>query len=156
MYFWKVDSLVADFKSGDVTQYEEFKYMMLLTIASILGSDPALYIGLSYNQFDTIGSILLLSISAVGLYHCYTVNRNGDDKDFIIRIVCLGLPVAVRVLIAFIPIFIIAAVVDETFFYEEAIETGVYVNTPLQVITISAFMAVYFWYLSITIEKVSS
>jgi hypothetical protein len=33
MYLWKVDSLVEDFKSGKVTQKEEFKYALLFTIA---------------------------------------------------------------------------------------------------------------------------
>ena len=29
MYLWKVDSLVEDLKSGNVTQKEEFKYISM-------------------------------------------------------------------------------------------------------------------------------
>ena len=46
MYLWKVDSLVEDFKSGKVTQKEEFKYMLLFVAIMVLASDSAWYIWL--------------------------------------------------------------------------------------------------------------
>jgi hypothetical protein len=56
MYLWKVDKLVEDFKSGKVSQKEEFKYMLLFTVLMIFASDPFLYVGSSYNIYDFVGT----------------------------------------------------------------------------------------------------
>jgi ribose/xylose/arabinose/galactoside ABC-type transport system permease subunit len=107
MYFWKVDNLVEDFKSGKMNQKEEFKYMLLSTVLMIFASDPLLYIGNSYNIYDSVSTILMLAVSVWGVYYCYNINSSGDNKDFIVRVICIGLPVGIRLLVIFIPIFIL-------------------------------------------------
>jgi hypothetical protein len=62
MYLWKIDSLVNDFKEGKVTQKEEFKYILLYVITSLLFTDKFLYIDDIYNMYDTIDSIAMLII----------------------------------------------------------------------------------------------
>ena len=49
MYFWKVDELVEDFKSNNVSQEEELKYAIFSTILISVALDPLLCIGISYN-----------------------------------------------------------------------------------------------------------
>lgn len=155
MYLWKVDSLVDDFKSGRVTQKEEFKYMLLFAIAMIFASDPALYIGSSYNHYDTISSVAVLGISIFGVYYCYKINSGGDNRDFIVRVMCIGLPVMVRILAVMIPVFIVGGTL-EIAFYPETLDEETFENTPVQAALISVFIAVYYWYLSIKIKDVSS
>jgi len=156
MYLWKVNSLVEDFKSGNVSQKEEFKYMLLYTITMVLGTDPALYIGSSYNYYDTLTSVLMLGISIFGIFYCYKLNSSGDNKDFIVRLMCLGLPVTIRVLTLMVPIFIIAGILEAVVLSPETLTEESFENTPIQVTIISLFTASYFWYLSIKIKAVSS
>ncbi|MCK5355604.1 MAG: hypothetical protein KAJ63_10835 [Methyloprofundus sp.] len=156
MYLWKIDSLVEDFRSGNVSQKEEFKYMLLFTIAMALGSDPALYIGTSYNYYDTLSSALILGISVFGIYYCYKLNSRGDDKDFIVRVMCLGLPVMIRLLAVMIPVVIIGVVLETVVLYPESLNEEAFENTPIQVASTSVFIAAYYWYLSIKIKAVSS
>jgi len=156
MYLWKVDSLVDDFKSKRVTQKEEFKYILLCTIAVALASDPALYIGATYNHYDTLSSVAVLGLSIFGIYYCYKINSSGDDRDFIVRIMCIGLPVAIRVLAVMIPIFIIAGVLETTLLYPESLDEETFESTPIQVALVSMFIVAYYWYLSTKIKAVSS
>jgi hypothetical protein len=156
MYLWKVNSLVEDFKSERVSQKEEFKYMLLFTIAMALASDPALYIGSSYNYYDTIGSIMMLVISMFGVYYCYRINSSGDDKDFIVRVMCIGLPVMIRVLVLMIPVVIVGSILEAEFLYPDSLDEETFESTPLQVAFMSIFIAVYYWYLSKKIKAVSS
>ena len=81
MSFWKIDSLVEDFKLGKVSQNEDFKYMLLFTITLILATDSILYIGMSY---DSLNSVLILFISVIGVYYCYKKYSSGDDRNFIV------------------------------------------------------------------------
>ena len=156
MYLWKVDSLVSDFKTGKVSQFEEFKYILLFTILTTLVSDPFLYIGSSYNQYDAISTFLILGITISGVYYCYQINKKGDNKEFIVRVMCIGLPAGIRVLSVFLPLLIIAGVL-EVVFLEDAnkLEAGTVENTPLQVIMMAAFIATYYFYLSKKIHDVS-
>lgn len=156
MYLWKVDSLVKDFKSGKVSQKEELKYILLLTVVMALASDPVLYIGSAYNSYDTLSSVLMLGISIFGVYYCYKLNSSGDDKDFIVRIMCIGLPVMIRVLAVMFPIFIIAGALEGIFLYPETVDEEIFESTPMQVVSISVFIAAYYWYLSIKIKDVST
>lgn len=156
MYLWKVNSLIDDFKTGTVTQNEEFKYMLLFTIAMILSSDPVLYIGTSYNYYDSLNSLLVIGISILGLFYCYKINASGDDKDFIVRVICLGVPVSIRFLAVFLPLSLIGGILEAVFILPEPLEEEAAENTPTLVIFIAVLMAVYYWYLAKKIKMVSS
>lgn len=156
MYLWKVDSLVEDFRSGKLSQKEEFKYMLLSTVGMALVSDPALHIGLSYSYYDTLQTGLILGISILGIFYCYKINSSGDDKDFIVRVMCIGIPVVIRVLAVMIPILIVGGILEAEFIFPESLDEETFETTPLQVVLISITIAVYYWYLSIKIKAVSS
>lgn len=130
--------------------------MLLFTMAMALASDPALYIGSSYNYYDTIGSILMLVISIFGVYYCYKINSSGDNKDFIVRVMCIGLPVMIRVLVVMIPVFIVGGALESVFLYPESLDEETFESTPMQVVSMSIFIAAYYWYLSTKIKAVSS
>ena len=155
MYLWKVDSLVKDFRAGMVSQKEEYKYVLLSTIATVLVSDPIFHIGLSYNYYDAITSVLFVGISIFGVYYCYQINSAGDDKDFIIRIMCIGLPVAIRLLAVGIPIFIIVKTQATNILYPEPLGEASFESAPIDVVLSSLFIAAYYWYLSVKIKAVS-
>ena len=104
MYFWKVDDLLNDLKSDKVTQKEEFKYLLIFFVFAVLSTDPVLYANTSYNIYNSISSIIFILITILGLYYCYKINASGDDKDFIKRILCISLPVMVRLFVIFTPI----------------------------------------------------
>lgn len=156
MYLWKVDSLVEDFRSGKLSQKEEFKYMLLFTVLMVLVSDPALHIGHSYNYYDTLISALILGISILGIFYCYKINSSGDDKDFIVRVMCIGIPVMIRVLAVMIPVSTVVGILEAEFIFPESLDEETFETTPIQVVLISIAIAVYYWYLSIKIKAVSS
>ena len=156
MYLWNVDELVNDFRSGRVTQIEEFKYMLLFTIAMTLGSDPFLYDGAFYNKYDFINTVFITCISIIGLFYCYKININGDNKEFIVRVMCIGLPVLIRLVIFFIPVFVILAFIEEMFIDSPIeVESDAYQTTLMEVIAVNIFIAANYYYLSIKLYAVS-
>lgn len=78
-------------------------------------TDPILCVGSYYNTYDTIMSFLLLGISIIGLYYSYKINSHGDNKKFIVRIMCLGLPILIRIFVILIPILIVGTIIEEMF-----------------------------------------
>ena len=159
MYLWNIDKLVEDFKTDKVSQKEEFKYMLLFTVLTIVALDPLLYVGSSYNIYDFVSTILMLAVSVWGVYYCYKINSAGDNKDFIVRGMCISLPVMIRVLVVFIPIIILVGTL-KGFLSEELTadesNTEVYETTIYNVETMVIFMVSYYVYLAKKIRAVSS
>ncbi len=95
MYVWRVKPLASDFRAGQVTQREQFKYVLTYAIPlSILGS-----VNISQDWQPAIlyyvSIFAEVAVTIFGTAACYHANRTGDDKDFIARNYCLGLPVGV-------------------------------------------------------------
>ncbi len=159
MYLWKVDKLVADFKADKVSQKEEFKYMLLFSVLMIVASDPHVYVGSSYNIYDFVITMLMLAVSVCGVYYCYKINSARDNKDFIVRVMCIGLPVCIRVSVVLFPIIFLLQVL-ERFLSEELTADGsnteVYETTVYRVAISFIFIVPYYVYLAKKIRAVSS
>ena len=121
-----------------------------------LAADPVIDIGSSYNYYDAFTSVLMFGISIFGIYFCYKINSSGDNRDFILRLMCIGVPVLIRVIAVFIPIMIIGAILEITLFANGSGDEKVYESTPIKVALTSALVASYYWYLSRKIRAVSS
>ena len=155
MYFWKVDSLVEDFKNNQVSQKEELKYYLATTILLCLAVDPILYVGSTYNHFDTISSISVLFITICGILYCYKINSNGDNKDFIKRVVCIGFPLLIILLVLIFPLFFLLAFVEALIFDTSTLMSESMDTTLLDTIIYCLFIIIYYFMLSSKIKAVA-
>jgi len=160
MYFWKVDDLVKDFKSGNVSQKEELKYLVVFTVAMTIFTDPFMYLDISYNFNDTLITTFVLIISVYGLNACYKINALGDDKDYMVRMMCIGLPVLIRTfLFVLFPLLILVGILEEnvceSVFSPE--QEFISVGTSIYMV-IAAIICItsYFFYLATKIRAVST
>lgn len=115
MYIWKIDKLVADLRAGDVSQKEQLKYVLLYTAMSIIFSDPYFLGGAPYNPVDSVTTATTILASVSGIYYCYSANSAGDNRDFFLRIMCIGVPVTIRVLAVFLPANVLVALLNVYF-----------------------------------------
>ena len=95
----------------------------------------------------------MLLISIIGLLYCYKVNTLGDNNDYIRRVMCLSIPIAIRILVLYAPVFILYSVLIYTYNINvnlSVIETDMY-----SVIITNTFLIAYYVYLSIKIKAVS-
>jgi len=153
MYIWKVNKLTEDLKLGRVTSKEEFKYLLANTVAVVIITDPYLYIGTSYNNNDIINTISMLLISIIGLLYCYKVNTSGDNNDYIRRFICISIPIAIRILVFYIPIFILYSVL--IYIYSANTNTSNFETDVYSVIITNTYLIAFYVYLSIKIKAVS-
>ncbi|MDT8901999.1 hypothetical protein [Anaeroselena agilis] len=99
MYLWKVKALAQDFREGKVTQKEQMKYYLLFSVltlaAASLSSSGNSFFDNSY--LDWVDFCLQILITALGIIWCFQANQQGDDRDFVGRMVCIGLPLGIRI-----------------------------------------------------------
>ena len=115
MYLWRVDRLVEDLRSDRLTEWEGVKYLITLGVVYTLFTDPFFVAGIDYSRLDALSTLIIAVATASGTYYCYTKNRAGDDRDFVRRLVCLTVPVGVRML----PVVIVVGAVFGMIFTED-------------------------------------
>ncbi|MFW5431927.1 MAG: hypothetical protein ACKE5Q_03995 [Methylophilaceae bacterium] len=154
MYFWKVDALVKDFKAGEVTQKEQLKYYLAFIVACTLATQLSGYVDTVSNVYDMLSNCLELVLGVAGIVYCYKINSTGDDKDFIARMVCIGFPVMIRLISVLFPIMVIISVLGEVL--SPTRSDSITESTLVDVMAISAFIALSYWYTSLKIRDVST
>jgi hypothetical protein len=99
MYLWNADALVEDFQHNNVSSAEEFKYFFVNTLYIACISHMSLISLSDSNEiewYDSVYLLITLLINAIGCYANYRLNQHGDDKDFIKRCLCLGVPLGIK------------------------------------------------------------
>jgi len=98
MNFINDRNLALRFRDNAVPSKERFLYFIFsMVLATILTTSIAvapLYKE-TINNFDVISDLIYLASVIVGVIACYTTNKNGDGKEFIERMICIGFPVMI-------------------------------------------------------------
>ena len=162
MYFWKIDKLIEDFKQGKVSQKSQFKYYILFVLVSIFFYDPVFYIDSKYSLYDSINTFLTLMISAWGIYNAYKNNSSGDNQEFISRVMCLGLPAAIRVIAIFLPIILVSMIsveIIKNILIERSIEYASFLDLSGKIFSYLISLSItfsYYFYLGRKIKQISA
>lgn len=98
MYLWNVNALVAELRDSRLDGAEQFKYLLAVALAILLGSVPVLSGDERATTIDIVKGVGGLTISLFAVYLSHRFNQRGDGRDLILRVVCLVVPVAVRTL----------------------------------------------------------
>lgn len=102
MYFWNIGKLAKDLQEGNVSGKEEMKYILLISVVLVIGSHFSFFPPepLEATAF-TLESVVILLVGLMiafgGVVATFRANAKGDNRDFIKRGMCLGLPIVVRV-----------------------------------------------------------
>lgn len=156
MYLWKTDLLIEDLKNDTVSQREQFKYIFLFYLLTIIFMDPWFYVDTDYGVNDSYLSVGMVIATILGLIYCN--KYNSDGKDLILRIVTLGFPVGIRFFCIFIPAIFVVVGLEEYLEIGTAIDDeghDSYQTTWLQVVILPLLYAGYYWRVAVALHKVS-
>ncbi len=90
MYFWNINALVKDLREDKVSEKEKLKYYLFISI-----------LGVALPHSIDLFTILDIGVLIIGTYLCYEVNSKGDNRYFIDRMICLGVPLSLRFILPF-------------------------------------------------------
>jgi hypothetical protein len=148
MYLWKIDKLVDEFSNENVTQYEQFKYMLVYSLLTVLALDTYLTSDTSYTTNDFIVTTCMFLITIWGVRLCYKANQQNDAKDFIARLICLGLPVIVRISVILLPAYVVVGIFLSIGLNYDVVGNETYQTTIMDVIFTIILGVSYYQYLS--------
>ncbi|MCK5708086.1 MAG: hypothetical protein KAI43_10575 [Candidatus Aureabacteria bacterium] len=99
MYFWKINKLKEQLRTGTLSQSEIFKYLMAYIVLNLLFHVAP---NASNNQWDTLEKILVFFITIIGTYFLYLSNNGSSGKNFLERYISLYLVFGIRFTVYFI------------------------------------------------------
>ena len=145
MHIWKTKELISDLSTDKLSQWDMTQYLIATTtLWYVLGGiyyDPT-----HESAIIWLTNIMSAVIAGIGIYYCYTVNRQFSEKDFIVRFTVLSWPASIRwIIITLVFYLLIASVLgnySSTFSNSEA-----FINTYLLIAEV-----LYFWMLSYYIK----
>jgi hypothetical protein len=106
MYWWNMSKLADDLREGKVNE-QRLKYYLATFLSWSVSVLLFLYCSHPFEIVHLIPVCLNMVVTIIGIVSCYKINKDGDGKDFIGRMVCLGWPGAVRTLALFAALFLI-------------------------------------------------
>jgi len=99
MFLWDVHALALRFRAKRVSEWDKFRYYALILILGAL-FQGSFHPGHYSSPFQEIQETIAVTfLSVLGAWYCYQVNGRGDNEDFMGRILCLGFPIAIRILV---------------------------------------------------------
>ena len=110
MYFWKIDKLIQDIKDEKVTEKENVKYFIVSVLLYSVFSNPLLTMDMENDLLDVIAAVISVLTFVIGTYYIYTINKKGDNKNFITRYFCLSIPIGIRLFVVLMVIGLIQGV----------------------------------------------
>ena len=151
MYFWKTKVLVEKLKNGALSEKHHFWYLLLFVTINSVIIEMSVYDIQPATIIYMAQSFLLVSITIIGTWLCYRTNRNGDNKDFITRYICLWIPIAIRIALLGITALMIYVPLGMFLIEPEYLES----YTWLDALFIVVFVTLFYWRLNAAMRLIS-
>lgn len=103
MYFMNINALVHRLKTNTLSNYQQAQYylaLMLFTAYALVMQKPVSAVPASTNILQVMLPMWIdMIVMLAGTLYCYNINKSGDDKDFLTRMLCLALTCKIRLTI---------------------------------------------------------
>ena len=98
----------------------------------------------------------IVGVTVLGILYCFQVNKKGDGKHFLDRMICISWPIAIKQFLFTILVFVVAYVLVSAVASEEVAATFLEQQTGVGVILMLMLEIWFFWRISIHIRWISS
>jgi len=145
MHIWNTKALAAELKSGELSQHERFKYLILFIVLLFVSIDLSLYLPEEpLYILDVVNTLYYIIATIVGLILSYRINKMGDNKEFIDRFICLSAPIYFKLIVIFFCIILLFLILSDSISYytsDESLEESLWLDAILSMI----FQLIYWW-----------
>lgn len=113
MYWWNVSKLAKDFQQDGVDEKERFSYCLATFVLWTALIELAYYLGGTFKVLTFVESTATMVITIIGIILCYRANSGGDNRDFIGRMICLGWPIHIKLIVFFVIVCLFFLILSE-------------------------------------------
>ena len=97
MYFWSITSLANELKADSLSEWQKAQYLIANLLVNLSFASLSYLLGARFSLLSVM-SYALGGVTAVFcITHVFNINLKADDKNFIERLICFGLPATIKV-----------------------------------------------------------
>lgn len=153
MHLWSITALARELEHGRVTEKQGMYYFLASSLLVLFGMYYSLWWGVVRDGLFYLQLVTVLLITIFGCIKAFEANAGNDGRDFVIRAICLSVPVGVRVTVFFVlfgvPLYLYAGDV----FTPMAFADPVRAFNLVSYLGVVGFNIYYWWLLVNGIEK---
>lgn len=146
MYFWKIKPLAKQLSLNNMPERTGMHYLLASFLLILFSTYYALWWGVVRDWVFYSEIIVLSVINIFGCIKAFEANGADDSNSFVLRVICLSVPISVRINLYSIIIGMIFYLTSESVFTEIGFADPVRAYT---IITYTVFVGlnIYFWWL---------
>ena len=109
MYFWNINMLKEDIKSGNFGDKEAIVYIVISLALYSIGLELVSLLPMieNYNLWDYVNSFLSVLVPVLGTIYAYKKNGGDEGKDFANKYFSIGFVMGIRFLVYFIGVIVL-------------------------------------------------
>ena len=146
MHLWNIKVLAKDLGQDLISEKMGMHYYLVAALVLLFDLYFGLWWGVVRDWLFYFEAIILIVITVFGCLEAFNSNGSNEGRDFVKRVVCLSVPVGIRVTV----LFIILGLFLE--FTGEYIFTAASFGDPLRAYTLISYTGfvgfnIYYWWL---------
>ena len=99
MFYWKTEELAEQIKEGNISEELKKNYYLATSVIMIVSTYLAMAVGIQNSMATLTECVLVLIITVLSINIIFATNHGNDGTDFISRVVMLGLPILIKLLV---------------------------------------------------------
>ena len=159
VYIWKTKSLISELREDKVSEIEKLKYVIFMGVVYAVFSDPLVVFSVEYSYIAVINLVSVVLITVLGTIYAFKKNSSGDNKHFVTRYICLGVPIGVKIFLLALILGILVAIIDTELLgqgFEYSEEVIPQPTSFTQVVVTALVLVLYYFYLGKAIRETAT
>ncbi len=111
MYFWNTGALASELQKETVTESEQVKYLVATILLYEILPFLTSWIPNTVDIWSFLDGAVSVSIMVIGALVCAKANRQGDNKNFLTRFICLSWPLGIRFVVLMLPTYLVVEII---------------------------------------------
>lgn len=96
MYLWNINAIARDLKTGSLNEWQKTKYYIATIFFSLFATVLQNAIPSHFSFLTLVSHMLCGVVTVYCVVRIFNINHKADDKNFIERLTCFGLPALIR------------------------------------------------------------
>jgi hypothetical protein len=111
MYFWNTNKLIDDLKNERLATSDYKNYYLAGGVGALLMVFCMRFSPVTNMILSTIDIVLSIIMLIIGINLCFRVNGGNQGRQFLNRLICIVLPISIRILLVYFLFFIFMIII---------------------------------------------
>lgn len=111
MYFWNTNKLIDDLKNERLADKDYKNYYLISASITFLMMFAIRFSPVVDIVPSTINTVITILMLIIAVNFCFTANGGGHGKQFLNRLICISLPITIKIFLVYFLLFVFIVII---------------------------------------------